>query len=246
MPVFFIRADQVQNGQVTITGPLLAHLQASLRTQVAEQLWLCDEHRHRYRIQVAQLNQHALSGTVLDEQPSPPARHPSLILALAILKGDRMDWAIQKATELGVSAIIPLTTRHGVVRPHTSRVEAQQARWQRIALEAAQQSERWDVPTIQQPVAVEMFFKQPRGSTSRLILSERAAGQSLCSVPLPNDPESSVTVATGPEGGWAPDELALAATSEWTTVTLGTRILRAETAALASVSVIQSRLGELG
>lgn len=157
-----------------------------------------------------------------------------------------MDWVVQKATELGVRAIIPLLAQHSVVRPHASRVAAQQTRWQRIALEAAQQSEQWVVPSIQLPIDVETFFTQPGGFNNKLILTERLPGYSLSSVPLPNGPASSLVMVIGPEGGWAPDELALAERSEFTGVTLGSRILRAETATLAAVSILQSRLGELG
>lgn len=246
MPVFFIASRQVQNGTVTITGDLLNHLRASLRIERGEHIWLCDEHQRRYHVHVAQLNKRELSGTVLERQQAPPSRTPSIVLAQAILKGDRMDWAIQKATELGVRAIIPLLTQHGVVRPHASRAAAQQTRWQRIALEAAQQSEQWVIPSIQLPINVATFLTQPGNFNTKLILSERLPGRSLRSVPLPNSPASSLVVVIGPEGGWAPEELALAERGEFTSVTLGMRILRAETAALAAVSVVQSRLGELG
>ncbi len=246
MPVFFITSHQIQNGRVTITGDLLNHLRASLRIELGERIWLCDERRRRYRVHVAQLHKRELSGTVLEEQQAPPPRNPSIVLGQAILKGDRMDWVVQKATELGVRAIIPLLAQHSVVRPHASRVAAQQTRWQRIALEAAQQSEQWVVPSIQLPIDVETFFTQPGGFNNKLILTERLPGYSLSSVPLPNGPASSLVMVIGPEGGWAPDELALAERSEFTGVTLGSRILRAETATLAAVSILQSRLGELG
>ncbi len=246
MPVFFITSQQVRNGTVTITGPLLDHLRASLRTQVGERLWLCDERQRRYCVLVSQLSNRLLTGTVLEERSAAPLQNPSIILAQAILKGDRMDWVIQKATELGVRTIIPLQTRHGVVRPRAARVDAQHARWQRIAWEAAQQSEQWAAPSIQLPIDVEAFFAQPGNVTAKLILCERAAGQSLSSVPLPHGPESSIAVVIGPEGGWTSEELALAEQAGFTGVTLGARILRAETAAVASVSVLQSRLGELG
>ena len=246
MPVFFIASHQIRNGTVTITGDLLNHLRASLRIEIGERIWLCDEHHRRYHVHVAQLNKRELSGTVLEERQAPPSRNPSIVLAQAILKGDRMDWVIQKATELGVRAIIPLLTRRGVVRPTALRVESQQARWQRIALEAAQQSEQWTVPSIRLPMNAETFFTQPGDFSAKLILSERVEGHSLRSLPLPNGSEASLAVVIGPEGGWTPEETALAERGGFTSVTLGSRILRAETAALASVSVLQSRLGELG
>jgi 16S rRNA (uracil1498-N3)-methyltransferase len=157
-----------------------------------------------------------------------------------------MDWVIQKATELGAASFVPLIGRHVVIRPKTLRVATQQQRWQRIALEAAQQAERWEIPTVAAPCEATAFFSQQPPAVVNLILSERGPGQSLASVPLSNNPESTIVIATGPEGGWAREELGLALEHGFTPVTLGKLILRAETAALAALSILQSRLGELG
>jgi 16S rRNA (uracil1498-N3)-methyltransferase len=148
-------------------------------------------------------------------------------------------------TELGAAAIVPLVTEQTVVRPKQERVGARQDRWQRIALEAAQQSERWDVPVVDGPREAEAFFATP-GLALKLILSEREAGQALTAIPLPALPAEAIALAVGPEGGWRAEELAAARAHHFIPVTLGTLILRAETAALAATSVIQSRLGELG
>lgn len=214
--------------------------------EIGERIWLCDDRQRRYHVEIIRVNSRELSGTVLEERQAPLSQSPSIVLAQALLKGERMDWLIQKATELGVRAIVPLLTRHGVVKPHYSRVDAQLTRWQRIALEAAQQSEQWVVPSIRLPAEVDTFFPKPDHVTTKLILNERATGQSLRSVPLPSGPDASIVVVTGPEGGWAPEETELAEQSGFTSVTLGPRILRAETATLAAVSLVQSRLGELG
>ena len=157
-----------------------------------------------------------------------------------------MDWVIQKATELGATSFIPLVGRYVIIRPKPARVVTQQQRWQRIALEAAQQAERWEIPTLAAPCqAAEFFAKQPPADVN-LILTERGHGQSLASIPLPSSPESTIVIATGPEGGWAKEELTTALQHGFTPVTLGKRILRAETAVLAALSILQSRIGELG
>jgi len=157
-----------------------------------------------------------------------------------------MDWVIQKATELGAASFVPLIGRHVVIRPKAARVATQQQRWQRIALEAAQQAERWEIPTVATPCEATAFFSQQPPADVNLILRERAPGQSLASIPLPNTPESTIVIATGPEGGWAREELGIALEHGFTPVTLGKLILRAETAALAALSILQSRVGELG
>jgi 16S rRNA (uracil1498-N3)-methyltransferase len=157
-----------------------------------------------------------------------------------------MDWVIQKSTELGMASLTPLISAHVIVRPHAARQAAQQDRWQRIALEAAQQSERWECPPILTLCEASSFFEQRFPSPVNLILSERGPWQSLTSIPLPSGSDSLVRIAVGPEGGWREEELAHAIECGFSPVTLGKRILRAETATLTALSVIQSRLGELG
>jgi len=246
MPVFFIAADQIHEKTVTITGLLLDHLHASLRVRTGERIWVGDERRRRVLIEVTHVDRRTLRGTVIEQRTGPAPSTPRILIGQAILKGERMDWAIQKTTELGVAAIVPLVSEHTVVRPKQDRIGSQQERWQRIALEAAQQSERWDVPAIDTPCTAMEFFSMPVSATLKLILSERETGQSLSAVPLPSSPTQTIALAIGPEGGWRDEELAQAATNGFLPVTLGARILRAETAALAAVSILQTRLGELG
>ncbi|HKW86720.1 MAG TPA: RsmE family RNA methyltransferase [Nitrospiraceae bacterium] len=246
MPIFFITSDQVRNGTATITGPLLHHLRTSLRTRIGQTLWVGDDRRRRHLIRVTHLDQRHLVGQVLKEQDGPMPRSPAITVGQALLKSDRMDWVIQKATELGAASFIPLMGRYVIIRPKPARVVTQQQRWQRIALEAAQQAERWEIPTLVAPCeAAEFFAKQPPADVN-LILTERGYGESLASIPLPSSPESTIVIATGPEGGWAKEELTTALQHGFTPVTLGKRILRAETAVLAALSILQSRIGELG
>lgn len=244
MPLFFVHADQIRGGDVTITGALLDHLRASLRVQVGEEILLGDGQRRRYVVRVETITRQALRGTVLQEQVRPDAPVHAVILGQALLKSERMDWAIQKATELGVARIVPLVSQQVIVRPRPGRIGAQQERWQRIALEAAQQSERWDVPAVAEPMDAAVFFSGPDRADLRLILSEREIGQSPGTIALPS--AGTLALAVGPEGGWRKEELLHARACGYVPVTLGPRILRAETAALAALSIVQSRLGELG
>jgi len=246
MPVFFIATDQIHEKTVTIAGPLLDHLRASLRVKIGEHIWVGDERRRRYLIEVTHVDRRTLHGDVIEQCTGPAPSTPRILIGQAILKGERMDWAIQKTTELGAAAIVPLVSEHTIVRPKQGRVGSQQERWQRIAIEAAQQSERWDVPAIGVPCTAMEFFVTPNPAGLKLILSERGTGQSLSAVPLPSSPTQTIALAIGPEGGWRDEELAQADANGFLPVTLGARILRAETAALAAVSILQTRLGELG
>jgi 16S rRNA (uracil1498-N3)-methyltransferase len=245
MPAFFIPSFDVQGTAITLTGDLCHHLRASLRVKPRECLLLTDEHRRRYRVEVMEVAQHQLTVRILDQQEGPAEIGPTVLLAQALLKGDHMDWVVQKASELGVRTILPLVSRHGVVRPQAGRIAAQVSRWRRIAIEAAQQSEQWQAPHVLEPLDARHFFST-RTATCALILAERREAAALSLVPLPGLLTESVALIIGPEGGWAEEELTLALTHGCHAVSLGTHILRADTAAVTALSIVQSRLGRVG
>lgn len=245
MPAFFISSAEIRGTELTLTGELCHHLRASLRVKPGEILRLTDEQRRRYEVRVSTVAPQALTAEILESRPGPIDTAPRIILAQAILKGDHMDWVVQKASELGVSAVLPLISRHGVVRPQPGRVTAQVARWQRIATEAAQQSEQWQPPQVVEPMEVRRFFSS-HGATTALLLAERQDALGLANVPLPALPTDSVTLIIGPEGGWAEEELSQAMEGGCRAVSLGAHILRADTAAVTALSIVQSRLGRLG
>ena len=244
MPVFFIPSARVRDGMITITDPLLGHLRKSLRVAAGEELYVGDGEGRRYRIRLMTVTGREIQGRILDESAAPAHRHPSVVLGQAVLKGDRMDWVIQKSTELGVAAIVPLVSARVIARPRRERVAVQQERWQRIALEAAQQAERWDVPVIHAPEAVETWWA--RAAHARLMLVERVEAQSLSSISLPDSQEAAITLCIGPEGGWTDGEKHAGREHGFLPIALGQRILRAETAAIAALTVVQSRIGALG
>jgi 16S rRNA (uracil1498-N3)-methyltransferase len=243
MPTFFVASEAIVPPTIRITGPLLRHLRQSLRLQPGEQLTVTDDRGTRYRAEIAEVTSGALIGRILDTITAPPKTTRSIILAQSLLKGEKMDWVIQKATELGVTRIVPILAVRSVVRPRTDRIEHQLARWQRIALEAAQQSERWSVPIIDEPATIPHLFSASKNVSSKILLAERANGASLTSLPLHGG--GDVWLLIGPEGGWEEEELRQMLQHGFIAATIGPRILRAETAAIAAISVLQSRLGGL-
>mgnify|MGYP000959794119 CR=1 FL=1 len=245
MPAFFISSAEIHGTALTLTGELCHHLRASLRVKSGEVLRLTDEHRQRYEVRVSAVAPQALTAEILESRPGPIDTSPRVILAQVILKGDHMDWVVQKASELGVKAVLPLISRHGVVRPQPERVAAQVARWQRIATEAAQQSEQWQPPQVLEPLEVRRFFSGHQATTA-LLLAERQNAVGLANVPLPALPTDTITVIVGPEGGWAEEELSQAVDGQCLAVSLGEHIHRADTAAVTALSIVQSRLGRLG
>jgi 16S rRNA (uracil1498-N3)-methyltransferase len=245
MPIFFLPADAVTPPTITVPPELLTHLRDSLRVEVGEEIVFADEQGARYRTEITQSSKQGLTGRILDTMHEPPRQVPAMILVQAILKGEKMDWVIQKATELGVNQIVPLQSRHTIVQMRPERVEAQTARWQRIALEAAQQSEQWRIPAVTAPQSLKEFCAQPGDHATRLILAERREGISLRQLALPSQAENSIILFVGPEGGWSKQEVLMAEQASFESITLGPQILRADTAAIAAISILQSRLGKL-
>jgi 16S rRNA (uracil1498-N3)-methyltransferase len=166
-------------------------------------------------------------------------------LVVAIYKFDRMEWAIEKATELGVAAIAPVIARRS--EKHLAEAAAKRAeRWRRIAREASQQARRSDEPLIHKPVDLAERVRAASTAT-RVVLAEQertttlraAIGEAIAAA---KEDMPALEIAIGPEGGWAPAEEALFDANGWRAVSLGPRILRAETAAIAALAVVSSFL----
>lgn len=246
MPVFFVSPQCITPPTLSITGDLLHHLRDSLRVTIGETLWFGDGQDTKYRAEITDVSKQTVTGRILETVPEPLRHTPRLILGQSLLKGEKMDWVIQKATELGVAKLVPIESRHSVVQLKTDRVDHQLARWQRIALEAAQQSEQWRIPPIATPKSLAALLASRTTGTITLMLAERREGKSLQTVELPQDVTGSVLVLIGPEGGWSQEEVQIAEQANVVPITLGQQILRAETSAIVAIGILQSRLGVLG
>ena len=171
-----------------------------------------------------------------------------IVLAIGLSRGERMDWVIQKAVELGVNEIIPLFTERCEVKLKGERALKKLGHWQQIAISACEQSQRNDVPTIKATQTLMEFLTAvapPSNSDLRLILDPRAE-QSLSSTLL--DQESSaktIVLLSGPEGGFSDGEIEHTQQKGAIAVGLGPRVLRTETAPLAALSTVQALLGDM-
>ncbi len=245
MPTYFITSPQIEGECIHIAGPLLKHLKDALRVKEGETVVFVDEKRQRYLTQVDRVTPRAIIARIKDRYA--PASPPGLSITIAqgIIKGKKMDWVVQKATELGVLRIIPLITERTVVKLEGLKARRQQERWQCIAREAAQQSGRDGVPEVQ-PVSLFADFIRSEDSRVRLILWEGETERSLKNELSQNENVISITVVIGPEGGFSEAEIQQAKEHGLRSVYLGPRILRAETAGLVALGIVQYAWGDLG
>lgn len=178
-----------------------------------------------------------------------PARAESplhLTLAVALLKSDKFDLVVQKATELGVVRVVPVTTKLADIRLRDdSDANNRVKRWQRIALEGAKQSGRALVPAVSPPISFAELVQATDDSDQRRLMFSERGGQSLLEMKDLRDANLQITALVGSEGGWTDEEIFLARENNWGVVTLGGRTLRAETAAIAAAVLLQHLYGDL-
>jgi 16S rRNA (uracil1498-N3)-methyltransferase len=231
---FFV--DEVRSGRAEISGDDARHLTRVLRVEAGQRYEISDN-RNVYLAEVETARKEHVSFRTIEKlgAPAPTVR---LVLCAALIKFDHFEWMIEKATELGVSEIVPVETirsEHGLERAAHKRVE----RWRRIALEASQQSRRAVLPEVSEPEPLRVTLM--REATHRFALDENPATRPLnAALPAVRDPQDSVALLIGPEGGWTDEERAQFSTAAWTPVSLGPLILRAETAALATLAIVNS------
>lgn len=223
---------------VTLAADEARHLRDVLRLKPGDEVYVFDGLGHEFRSTVSNIKRDVAELRIEAEvEPAKPESHLQLNLGVALLKGEKFDLVVQKATELGVTKLSPLITRYADIHLRdASDATKRSTRWQRIALEAAKQSGRAFVPEISLPVPFEQMEVEGVG----VMFSERD-GEALESL----QGTSSITALVGSEGGWADEEIETARARGFHVVTLGGRILRAETAAIAVTALMQHRFGDL-
>jgi 16S rRNA (uracil1498-N3)-methyltransferase len=231
-------ADQVTGNRAALTGEHANHLVRVLRASVGQEFDVSANGVVR-RARIVSVEDSRVEFELGDEVPLAPA--PKLTLLLAVFKFDRMEWAIEKCTELGVARIVPAIVRR--TDAHLASAAAKRVeRWRRIALQAAEQSRRPTPPEIAAPMKLSDAVSSPGNlrivlseSEQRLQLRDAIESQSA-------ETEEDTILAVGPEGGWTTDELQEFQQARWISASLGTTILRAETAAIAATAIIISAL----
>jgi len=229
-------ADEVSGNHAALTGAHAEHLSRVLRVGIGQEFDITAGNEVR-RGRVTAISEGRVEFELGDEIAVPVT--VDVTLALSIFKFDRMEWAIEKCTELGVARIVPVIARR--TEAHLAAAVGKRVeRWRRIALQAAEQSRRVSPPEISQPFKLKDAATLP--GSFRILLSENERETVLKDVFPLNSRDGAVVMALGPEGGWTDEELSLLQGAGWTSASLGSRILRAETAAIAAMAIVQSEL----
>jgi 16S rRNA (uracil1498-N3)-methyltransferase len=235
-------AERWDEATATLTGAQAAHIARVLRAEPGMEADVVAG-GHVFHAEVAAVSADEVRFNLVAEVQSDPAL--PITLVMAIYKFDHMEWAIEKATELGVAALAPVIAQR--TEKHLAQAAEKRAeRWRRIAHEASQQSRRSDVPLIH-PLGPLASRVRAASQSVRIVLAEQERTTTLRqlmaeAVETAGSEMPSLEIAIGPVGGWAPAEEALFDANGWRAVTLGPRILRAETAAIAALSVVASCL----
>ena len=225
MPRFFLSRDAIDGGRVRFDAAEAHHLARVLRLRPGAILEAIGGGGRVLSVRLEALEPGAAWGTVVGEARAAGESPCAITLAQAMLKGERMTWLIQKATELGVARIVPMETARVVARPAGDRADARRARWERVAREAVKQCGRAVTPPIGAPRGFEELLAEAAGAAGR---------------------PRRVLLLVGPEGGFTPDEVARAERSGVRIVGLGPRTLRAESAGIVAVALCQHLFGDLG
>src|ERR1700733_10245958 len=233
-------ADRWTATTASLTGDQAAPLARVLRAEPG-QIYDVVSNGFLHRAEILSVSKAEVLFTLHEELESDAAL--PLHLLLAVFKFDNMEWAIEKATELGIPPIPPILARRTEKHLAQSALKRSE-RWHRIALEASKQPRRTDIPNIADPIPLKQALAE-ESSPTRILLSETEQTLTLTEAlkaATSSQPETDTALAIGPEGGWTPEEMSLFTEHKWQPVTLGPRILRAETAAIAAIAIASTHL----
>jgi 16S rRNA (uracil1498-N3)-methyltransferase len=237
----FVDGDLSAGQRLTIEGSAGNHIVRVLRSRVGDELTLFNGRGGEYGASIEEIRRDTVQVSVREHRNDERESAFDLTLAQGISRGERMDWVVQKATELGVTRIVPLFTERSVVHLDEKQAAKKVQHWRGIAVSACEQCGRNVVPEIAAPVGLYGLLENPVGKGVSLLLSP-AAEQRI--VDISGSP-AGATVLIGPEGGLAQVEHDAALRSGFTAVRMGPRVLRTETAAVCALTLLQQKFGDL-
>ena len=247
MPRFFVEAENIGADSLIVTGGDAHHISAVLRMKPGDRLTVCDFCNTEYTCEILSCADGKVEAKILSSAPSQSEPPFPVTLYMALPKGDKMEWIVMKAVELGVSRIVPFSSDYTVVKLDGKGREKKRLRWQAIARAAAEQCGRGRIPEIAEIVAYKEALCEACAARDKgekvFFCYEREDTRALRTV-LESGTPAGISFFVGAEGGFSEKEIDAAAAAGIPTVSLGRRILRCETAPLCVLSCIGYAFGE--
>ena len=237
----FCEGPLTANATVQLSSAGAYHVARVLRMRPGAPLVVFDGSGVDYKAEITEVDGDKVSVRLGGQTPGTGESPLRITLIQGVSRSERMDWTLQKATELGVATIAPVLTARSVVRLDEKQAVKKQSHWHGIVVGACEQCGRSRIPTVAAPTSLRDYFTNVRKDGMRLVLSPSAPGSLAGIASLP----SKVDLLIGPEGGLDDDEIAAAQKAGFMPVRLGPRVLRTETAAVVALSVLQALWGDL-
>lgn len=243
---FFLDREKILSDRPTLTGSDLKHIRTVLRLKPGDDVFLFDGKGSEYRARITASTPDAITLSILERFTSISESPVKITIGQALLKAGKMDRVVRQLTELGIYALIPLLAERCVPRHEPGRWAEKKQRWQSIARESLKQCGRSQIPRLGPPASFEGLVGTAQAYDLRIIFHHGTSG--LDSRPYPRYPRDvrKVLALIGPEGGFTPDEAKVALECAFVCVSLGPRILKADTAAIAACAILQYAFGDLG
>jgi 16S rRNA (uracil1498-N3)-methyltransferase len=242
---FFLEKNRMREGRAILDGSEARHVGRVLRLAIGDTVYLFDENGLEYQAIITSKSSKIVEVEILKKSPVKRGPSITIVLGQALPKAQKMDYIVQKTTELGVSTIIPFFSTRSVPSLDDERAQMKRIRWQKVALEATKQCGRVVVPQIEAIVPFKEILKEWNDNLLKIILWEDEKDIKLKDILRKTQPSPKVTLLVGPEGGFTPDEVNMAKHAGFQTVSLGRYILRTETAGPCLMSILQYEWGDL-
>lgn len=242
---FYLPRKNLRDNRGVLYGQELAHLRKVLRLVPGDRITVFDESGWEHEAIIRRLTAQEGEIEILRSYEAERESPLRLTVAVGLTKGEKMDFVVEKATELGVQAIVPFTSAFSVPKLYDQKIAARTERWRKIALSAIKQCGRTRVPEILPLIEFQALVSGEWPATLKLFFWEKEQRQSLDQAHATHSNAGSLLLAVGPEGGFTAQEAQLAQSHGFEPVKLGPRVLRAETAAVAALSLVQFLWGDL-
>lgn len=246
MPRFYLPKAKIQDKKASLEGSELEHMRTVLRLKPGQSVILFDDGEWEHEAKILSYGDRRAELEILKSYQPERDSPLEVTLAQAVGKGEKMDWVVEKATELGVHAILPFFSSYTVPRFDLDKTDKRRLRWEKIALGAVKQSGRTRIPKILELSNFDELVQRPWSCELKLLFCPGEFNISIKHVKAERPQVASMLLVIGPEGGLTAEEVLQAEGQGFQTVHLGQRILRTETAALVALSIVQLLWGDLG